>query len=364
MFRAGETPALQIRPMSQFVFACEPGWEARLIEELQQEFPDSRRERIAAGWVASEIADNRIGDSPCIALCNQCLPLAEAVFAKSISEWSMVAAGRIIAGLVEHDAPWRLHVFGVYRSDGPVGRRRCELIRESILSHLRKKQRRLLRTLSADDGPWQADEAFVQVALIKPASGFFSLIDPRERFQYRRLLAPFCGGIAEVPPDKRAPSRAFAKLLEAEMRLGRRIEPGETCVDLGSSPGSWAYVVVNRGASVVAVDRSPLRADLMASPAVEFVRGDAFGYRPPKSVDWLLCDVIAPPQRIIELLQTWVARRWCRRFCVTVKFRGAADYPLLQPLKQWLGGEKVEFILRRLTNNKNEVTVAGELSKR
>ena len=83
-----------------------------------------------------------------------------------------------------------------------------------------------------------------------------------------------------------------------------------------------------RRARVVAIDRSPLRPDLMANPALTFLRGDAFKYQPPETVDWLLCDVIAFPQRIIDLLQTWIAGRWCRRFCVTIKFRGNAEYPL------------------------------------
>ncbi len=347
--------------MSQFVFVCDPEWENRLLDELRRSIPQARHEQSAAGWVASEIAEDRTGGAPCIALCNQCLPIAEAIAAKSISEWGSLAAERIIAGLTEHDGPWRLHVFSVYHPGGAVGRRRCELIRDNIVSLLRKKHRRLLRTLTADDGPWQADEAFAQVALITATGGYVSLCDRSERWKFRQLIAPFCGGIAEVASDKQAPSRAFAKLLEAEIRLGRRIENGESCVDLGSSPGSWAYVAMNRGARVVAVDRSPLCADLMTSSAVAFVRGDAFAYRPTQRFDWLLCDVIAAPERIIELLQRWIAERRCRRFCVTIKFRGDSEYALLEPLKEWLVEAKVEFVLRRLTNNKNEVTAMGQL---
>ena len=73
------------------------------------------------------------------------------------------------------------------------------------------------------------------------------------------MIAPMTGGIAETPADRDAPSRAFAKLVEAELRFGENIAVGQTCVDLGSSPGSWAYVAVRRGARVVAIDRSPLR---------------------------------------------------------------------------------------------------------
>jgi 23S rRNA (cytidine2498-2'-O)-methyltransferase len=349
--------------MSQFVYTCEPGWEDRLIDELQRVFPHSRHTRSEAdGWVVGVLPDDESIGTPSVALCAQCLPRAEAINSESISAWGQAAGQRLIAGLEGHSGPWRLHVFGIYDGDGPVGRRRCQLIRENIEALLQRKQRRLLRTQIAADGPWANNEALVQVGLTTAANGYFSLCDNRLRHQLRRVIAPFPGGVADIPADRDAPSRAFAKLVEAEHRLGQRISAGQTCVDLGSSPGSWAYVALGQGARVVAIDRSPLRTDLMANPALTFLRGDAFKYQPPETVDWLLCDVIAFPQRIIELLQTWIAGRWCRRFCVTIKFRGASEYPLLEPLKSWLAATGAEFMLRRLTNNKNEVTAIGELS--
>jgi 23S rRNA (cytidine2498-2'-O)-methyltransferase len=120
-------------------------------------------------------------------------------------------------------------------------------------------------------------------------------------------------------------------------------------------------VALGRGGKVVAVDRSPLRADLMRHPSLKFVRGDAFRFQPDAPADWLLCDVIAFPDRVFELLKRWMERRWCRQFCVTIKFRGADDYAKLEPIKSWLGASGADFILRRFTNNRNEVTAAGLL---
>ena len=112
-------------------------------------------------------------------------------------------------------------------------------------------------------------------------------------------------------------SRAFAKLAEAELRLGRRIAARDTCVDLGASPGSWTYVAVRRGARVTAVDRADLREDLMQHKNVRFERGDAFRFEPASPVDWLLCDVQRfpssprPPlpegERIAVCARTWFA---------------------------------------------------------
>jgi 23S rRNA (cytidine2498-2'-O)-methyltransferase len=150
-------------------------------------------------------------------------------------------------------------------------------------------------------------------------------------------------------------------LAEVEIRLNRPIAPGETCVDLGSSPGSWAWHALARGAHVVAVDRSLLRGDVMKHPRLKFVRGDAFRHRPAAHVDWLLCDVIAFPKRTCSLLREWLTLRWCRWFCVTVKFRGTDEYAFLEEIKLWLATAGAEFFVRRLTSNKNEVMLFGTL---
>jgi 23S rRNA (cytidine2498-2'-O)-methyltransferase len=348
--------------MHRFVFTCEPEWEQPLVDELLRVFPKLDRQPTVPDSGVVELAAEDLAETRCVALCAQCLPYAETISIGSISDGVRAIADKILAALDGHVGPWRLHLFAGTDDGHRRLIQRCELIRENVIAFLKAKRRRLWRAINLVDGPWQDGEALAQVRLSTATNGHLSICDAAARFRFRRMLAPFCGGIGEIPADNQAPSRAFAKLIEAEIRLGRRIEANQTCVDLGSSPGSWAYVALNGGARVVAVDRSPLRDDLMTHPSLEFVRGDAFKFQPSEQVDWLLCDVVAPPEPIIQLFQSWIAQRWCRRFCVTIKFRGTKDYAVLEPLKNWLAAEGVEFVMRRLTNNKNEVTVAGELA--
>ena len=159
--------------------------------------------------------------------------------------------------------------------------------------------------------------------------------------------------------DKSAPSRAFTKLVESEQRLGRQIERGQSCVDLGASPGSWSYVAIQRGAHVIAVDRSELREDLMRCPRLHYENTDAFKYQPAQSVDWLVCDVIAAPQRSIDLLLEWLREKRMRNFIVTIKFKGHDEYPLLDILKREAPPLCADFRLTRLCANKNEVCAFG-----
>jgi 23S rRNA (cytidine2498-2'-O)-methyltransferase len=346
--------------MSRRLYFCEPGWEAVLLDELGRGFPTSQHRLLMPAWVESQLSPADDSLVPCVAFAAQCLANADDVSAASISAWGRQAADWLMERLRTHEGPWRLHVFSE-QVEGGVSTGRCRLIAEAITEVLRKKQRRLVRSQIADEkSPWSPGEALMQIALTSPASGFFSHASPEDLQRLRRCVCHFPAGVVDVPADRAAPSRAFCKLVEVEMRLGRPIGSGETCVDLGSSPGSWAYVALARGAKVVAIDRSPLRDDLMSHPNLTFHRGDAFQYEPPVPIDWLLCDVIAFPLRSLELLQQWITRRWCRFFCVTIKFRGQDDYPLLEEIKTWLVASGVDFELRRLTHNKNEVTAFGQ----
>jgi 23S rRNA (cytidine2498-2'-O)-methyltransferase len=177
-----------------------------------------------------------------------------------------------------------------------------------------------------------------------------------------------------VPEDRAPPSRAYAKLLEAERHLGLAIGARRDRRRPRRRAGGWSAVALARGARVLAVDRAPLRDDLMRHAGLVFRRGDAFKFRPDAAprgaeplpewlvppIDWLLCDVVAFPERTLAAAGSsgWRAR-WCRRFVVTVKFRGPADLGLLAELKALLEASGAEFLVRRLRANKNEVTAAG-----
>jgi 23S rRNA (cytidine2498-2'-O)-methyltransferase len=177
--------------------------------------------------------------------------------------------------------------------------------------------------------------------------------------QQGHLISPFPKGEIKLPADKDAPSRAFAKLVEAELRLGHSIQAGDLCVDLGAAPGSWTYTAVNRGARVIAVDRSPLRDDLMRHAQVRFEAADVFRFRSPETIDWLLCDVIASAERTTELLAEWLQSGKCRQFVVTLKLKDGAEVEMLSQAKARLPGLTRKLFITRLCANKREVCVFG-----
>jgi 23S rRNA (cytidine2498-2'-O)-methyltransferase len=333
---------------------------------------------------------------PPLAFARQLLADARPFRAESIRDW----ASRLfeaVAGVLPDDQPWSLHIephydtrtthrigarawhsrtrkteWAIRNAGGALagaaaeaGRHRCQLIREALTDLLHRKRRHLLRHIRREPVPFTAKDSFVQLLLTAPDTGCISVAVAPMPFEQRHLVSPFPKGEVPAASDKTAPSRAFAKLLEAESRLGRAIQAGETCVDLGAAPGSWTYVALSRGARVIAVDRSPLREDLMRSRQVEFQAGDAFRFRPPRPVDWLLCDVIAAPERTAALLIDWLRHGWCRHFVVTVKLgpwqraQETPDADVLAALKRELPPLTRELHLTRLCANKREVCAFG-----
>ena len=365
--------------------------EPQLRAELTQTFPGARTKSRQSLLLEPDFdiaAGQRLPD---LVFARQLIPNARAVHPESIRAWASEVFASIV-GVVPETEPWALQIEPHYggrvthrigarawhsatrhgsvagpHAPGPkhraaeaeAGRQRCLLIREAVIELLQRKRRHLLRALRRETTPFGASDSVVQVLLTAPGSGFISVATAPMPFEQRHLISAFPRGEVPVAADKSAPSRAFAKLVEAELRLGRSIKAGETCVDLGASPGSWTHVATGRGACVVAVDRSPLRDDLMGNRNVQFHQADAFRYKPARSVDWLLCDVIAEPERTARLLLDWLRRGWCRHFVVTLKLRDAPGDDVLATLKRELPSLTSERRLARLSANKKEACAFG-----
>ena len=381
-------------------FAGRPAVEARLADESEVRSADcgdmrASREAPAPMLIEADIQIIPGQRLPHLAFARQLLAHALPVRAESVRAWAsrLFAA---VAGVLPDGQPWSLHIephydvrtaprigarawhtrlrnaecgmraaAGLASVDAEAGRHRCRLIGEALADLLHRKRRHLLRHLRHEPVRFSTKDSLVQLLLTAPDAGFLSVAVAPLPSEQRHLVSPFPKGDVPAASDKTAPSRAFAKLLEAELRMGRAITAGEICVDLGAAPGSWTYVAVNRGARVVAVDRSPLREDLMQSSQVKFEPGDAFRFRPARPVDWLLCDVIAAPERTASLLIEWLRRGWCRYFVVTAKLGDWQRAPLapgadaLAVLKRELPPMTGELWLTRLCANKREVCAFG-----
>jgi len=336
-------------------FITRPGQERLVTDELLHRFPGAKVATICPGFVESRGIFDPTGP---LFFNRQILPAPEPISASSIREWVDRIFEYLKTRFEDKPPSWMLHVFSPETAGSGEMSSRAALIRSELLKRLKEKQRAYLRALNESPSP---DMALVQVCLTTATTGVISLCPGEARTSLGALLSPFPCGYVPVPDDKAPPSRAFKKLREAIEVFGLGFQRGDQCVDLGASPGGWTHVLLEHDCSVIAIDRSPLSPPLMRNRRLEFITSNAFTWTPPKAVDWLVCDVITTPDRTSELLRRWVTEKLCRRFCVTVKFKGE---PLLEPLFEIsaLLREKTRwFDGKQLTNNKNEVTVVGEV---
>lgn len=159
--------------------------------------------------------------------------------------------------------------------------------------------------------------------------GSWTLLSPDMMLVSPRCSSPFPNGEANFIENKiDPPSRAYLKLWEALTILGKHPKPGDICLDLGSSPGGWSWVLAELGAKVISVDKSPLNQSLHNHPLISYMQTSAFGLEPLSfsHLDWIVCDIICYPLKLFQFIQKWIAKFPQAQFVCTLKFQGKTDH--------------------------------------
>lgn len=307
------------------------GHEVALMTELGRAGMDVTTSP-CAGLVRVDAEDSPLPE-PAYAL--QILPAAVEVRAASIKGLAQAAAQAVGSSSLLAEAPrgsLAVHALVPDLLRGvPPGKakllRRCEMVASTLSSTLRRSFVCARPGRDGDDGTAAAPAPppLLQLLLLEPELLVVSLAPAAaHRSGIGRWPVSTRGGYRDCSLDGDMPSSAYRKLLESFVLLEAQPRPGEACVDLGACPGGWTAALRRVcGARVTAVDRQPLAAALMADEAVRFVRGDAFAFEPPAGgVAWMVSDVIAAPERCIELVERWCRQRWARSMVVTMKFKG------------------------------------------
>jgi 23S rRNA (cytidine2498-2'-O)-methyltransferase len=192
----------------------------------------------------------------------------------------------------------------------------------------------------------------------KGVRGSWCLLNDNTLLASTDCTSPFPNGESSFIEDKNGPpNRAYLKLYES-LTLAEKIPvEGEFCIDIGGSPGGWAWVVQKCGAEVLSIDRSPLDEKISNLKGVSFEKRDAFSLLPKEfiekgqSVDWLFSDVICYPEKLYDWLSIWVDSGICKNFICTIKFKGKPEKAIIKKFAA-IPNSKV----LHLFHNKNELT--------
>jgi 23S rRNA C2498 (ribose-2'-O)-methylase RlmM len=157
-----------------------------------------------------------------------------------------------------------------------------------------------------------------------------------------------------------APSSAHRKVTEALAWLQTSIAATDVVLDLGAAPGGWSRVMLDAGATVVAVDRGDMDASLMKNPRLSHVRRDAYALmreasRPAATV--LLCDVIAAPAMTVGLIDIVAADERIRAAILTLKLTRPVPWSVLDDARRRLSRYKLSGRVQQLVANKLECSV-------
>lgn len=184
--------------------------------------------------------------------------------------------------------------------------------------------------------------------------GSWTLLDRDLVLAATRCSNPFPNGEPAFVEDRHGPpSRAYLKLWETFARLRRQPGPGDRCLDLGAAPGGWTWLLARTGADVHAVDKAPLDPDVARLSNVTFDDGSAFALEPDdvEPVDWWCSDIIAYPDRLLDLVTRWLTSGLVRNLVCTIKFQGPTDHDAAARFGALDGAQ-----VMHLDQNKHELT--------
>lgn len=313
---------------------CRPGYEAFLAKELAG--PYSAR---GEGWVEGAAARGE----PCFA--HYALSGGRTLRGESARQLAQALVDYFLETSrgEAYDAPWPLVVEG----GGEAGAaKRARGVEELFLELAKKRVARVVK-LAAPGRPGPGR-----------ARGLFAFLTAPDSLAAAREAS--FGGQRRMADDPQAPSRSYLKVEEAYVVLGAAPSEGQLVVDLGAAPGGWSYSAAKRGARVLAVDNGPLKAGGL-HPSIEHRTEDAFKFAPPKPADWLFCDMVEDPDRVLDLLGRWLAKGLCRSFVVNLKFGRLDPLPLLRRARAALEGRCRVLRLRHLYHDRDEFTVVGSV---
>ena len=184
--------------------------------------------------------------------------------------------------------------------------------------------------------------------------GAWTLIDRNRLIAAPTTSSAFAHGEPAFAEDRdNPPNRAYLKAWEALTLARRWPQAGERCLDLGAAPGGWSWVMASLGADVISIDRAPLAPEIAAHPRISHRRGDAFALRVADvgTPDWICSDLIAYPERLLELADYWCSACPRAGVILTVKCQGNVAFETLARFYAIDGAR-----LLHLAYNKHELT--------
>ena len=346
----------EVQP-GDWLLSCRHGYESEVCSQLQA--AGGETSPVFSGLVRVNGTDEG-AEWPVkldVSYALQMFPAVSLVQRDSLNQLARAVVDHIAGPIDGVAEPWSLHVLVPGRLRGnpkPPMARRADLLERAVLDRLSKIRRRAMHHYKPE---CLTPSRLVQVLLWRADAAWVSFSAPRQTEVGGSWPSGWPAGLAPVADDPVAPASSYRKLEEAMACMGRWPVKGERAVDVGACPGGWTRVLLRYGATVDAVDRQPLAPHLMRDRKVHFHRADAFTWAPDGPVDWWVSDVVAYPDRIIDMAHRVSTVIRPELVVLQMKFRGEPEHGAVTTALTRLRDAGYGARARHFFNDKNEVTL-------
>jgi 23S rRNA (cytidine2498-2'-O)-methyltransferase len=174
------------------------------------------------------------------------------------------------------------------------------------------------------------------------------------------------GGVPPIALPPRMISRAYLKIVEALEWSQLPIEPGDRCVEIGSSPGGSCLALLERGLLVTGIDPAEMDPEVLAHPNFTHIRAIAKNVKRGifRECRWLVMDANVAPNYTLDTLDGVLTQGGARPegLVLTLKLTDPAIAEKLPAMAERIrryGYRRVR--MRQLAYNRQEVCAVADL---
>jgi len=175
----------------------------------------------------------------------------------------------------------------------------------------------------------------------------------------QQMRSDWPGGAIRFQREDGQISRAKFKLLEAEIVFDFDLAQFSNAIDVGSAPGGWTSLLLERGLKVTAIDPAKMDERLLGHPNLTHIQKNASDVKlPKKSVDLIVCDMSWSPIQMSKLiLDLQYALKPNAYGIITVKLMHKKGMNSIKEVKQRLASAFHIIDARQLFHNREEITL-------
>lgn len=143
------------------------------------------------------------------------------------------------------------------------------------------------------------DELVFDIVMVEPNEWWFG-------FHFANTIAGrWPGGVPFVDTQIETCSRAYYKVKEALLWSGIKIQPGDRCAEIGSSPGGACQYLLESGATVIGIDPAEMEPMVLEHENFTHIRrrGHEVKKRDFRNVRWLFADLNVDPEFTLTMVE-------------------------------------------------------------